>query len=353
MVDVGQTYIAGSLETSGDIQSIGDWTVVGQLIYNNTDIITTEDDTTLTLDITYPPDMLLSGNGILYWIDLGTATSYANGKEWTFLNNSTEIVGIKNADSTIWRRLPPRWGLRCTLADNGTPAGVWRTIVYPHTIPNAGLYLLDDFMGGTAATCSMGWLSANSGTGSGATTLDYTSSSKQGYTYVYTGTTTTGYAQIYTRSSLLTTSCVNSFVCNVKFSYLSTVAEEYIARIGFGDSTDMSDHTDGMYFEYDRLTNGDVWSINTAAAGTRTETATIISPNNWLTNQILLIESASDASRVDYWIDKVHTGTITTNIPGAADAFGVHAGIIKSAGTTERICHIHHTTLGRYPLTER
>jgi hypothetical protein len=346
------TYFQGGIGTGAASTVGGDLFAQARLLYNNANVVTTADDTTTTLLASDYEDILATGTGILHWFDLGDATTYSVGKRFRFRNASTEIIGIKNSDSTTWRRLPPRWELLCVLTNNGSAAGTWVTALRPRITPNAGLYLLDDFMGESVANCSMGWLTAISGVGALVLTGTSAYEQQQGYGYCRIEALNS-YSQMYTRSSLLTTNCVNTFQCLTWISSLAVIGDQFIVRIGFGDSTDMSDHTDGIYFEYDYGTNGNVWSLNTAAAGSRTETVTATVPGIIGSPQALRIEVASDASRADYWADRVHLGTVTTDIPGASDSFGVHAGMIKTVGTTSRNQYFDYIALGRYPTTER
>lgn len=150
-----------------------------------------------------------------------------------------------------------------------------------------------------------------------------------------TGTTTTGYAQVATPGNLYDiTANPSRLVIAAQLGALSTVAEEFIARVGFSDGAAGAAPTDGVWFEYDRLTAGDFWRICTSAGGVTTKTTTSSVPDASYHRFEIVVNSTTSAV---FKIDDVTVGTITTNLPsGSGQTTGVLWGITKSAGTTTR-----------------
>lgn len=151
-----------------------------------------------------------------------------------------------------------------------------------------------------------------------------------------TGTTATG-----SDGALLAADCLRLgggeivLVALVRWPTLSTVAQEYISRVGLLDVV-AADAVDGCYFEYDRLTSGDVVRCKTSANSVRTATATTtaIVANTW-THLALVVNAA--ASSVGFYVDGVLVATHTANIPtGAGRETSIGMAIVKSAGGTAR-----------------
>jgi len=121
-------------------------------------------------------------------------------------------------------------------------------------------------------------------------------------------------------------------------SALSDGSQEYDFRFGFGTNQG-ADHTNGVYFEYDR--NGSTnWRICAANASTYTRTAsgTAVAAATWVR---LRIEVNAAASSAEFFIDGVSVGTVATNIPTANRVFPV-VHIVKSAGGTARTAFVDY-----------
>lgn len=335
--------------TIGPNSFVGGANIGGRLSYNNAYFVTSADDTTTTLDADDYPDVVVTGSGVLQWIDLGTATTYENGHLFTVENASDEIVGVKNSDSTVWERVPPRWKVACRLIDNGTSAGTWLVTWFPNVSPEYGFYYKDDFVYGVDDN----WSVTNSGSGAvtGATTST-AMSNMMGISYQATGTTTTGYTHMRTGRPTLYGYGPVFFEDRSRPNAKSDVTDEYIIRLGFANQTGV-DSVHGAYFENDRSTHGNtnwwICSANTGSNRTKTDSSVDIIATN--VGQILRFEVASDASRVDYWIDRVHVGTITTDITSSGTEIGMH--IVKSAGTTSRIIYRDYTSFGYFTSSRR
>ena len=204
------------------------------------------------------------------------------------------------------------------------------SIFSPHTMSE----LFSDFK--EDSSDKAGWDAVNVGAG---TKFDATTAEIDGNTdgvfELETGTTAGGLsvgAYGNNQTGFVLGGGVRFFEARIQLPDLSAVGEEFIIRIGLGDKVDGSDHEDGVYFEYDRLTNVN-WLLKTANSSTRTSTdsGTAVADSVWLT---LRAEINAAGTSVEYFIDDVSVGTIITNLP--TDRIGENIGIVKSAGTTER-----------------
>ena len=195
----------------------------------------------------------------------------------------------------------------------------------------------EDWIGGYTGTGAEGvWIKANSGAGAGITDIAGTSL-RPGLIQGTTGTTAAGYAGIYTGHALFSTFIlgggVYTFETEIYIPDLSAVAEEYIFRCGFGDSI-LGDATDGVYFEYNRLTSVN-WYRCTAnnAARTKTSAGVAVAEDTWTRLKIIINAAGTSA---EFFIADTSVGSNIANLPGAGRAFGAYFQIIKSAGLTPR-----------------
>jgi len=161
------------------------------------------------------------------------------------------------------------------------------------------------------------------------------------------GTTTTGYCAMSTGSAMVIPGLADmDFRWRATLTALSTVGEEYSAIIGLHDALAGTtlNATDGVYFRYHRLVDGDFWACCTANNSdadptsptnftkTVTTVAPVISSAAFQEFRILITEAGT---KVRFYIDDVLVATHTTNIPAARNT-GFGARILKSAGTTAR-----------------
>lgn len=203
------------------------------------------------------------------------------------------------------------------------------------SVPSATsqLILCDDFI--MVAVTSSGWNSVISGTVA-ANTVALGEAGHPGIINSSTGTDSTGRAGMFTGvAAILLGSGATVWEAIVRFPNLSTSSDEYIARIGLSDGT-AGDAVDGVYFEYDRATNGDFWVIKTASNSSRTTTVTTtaVAGTTWYH---LKCEINAAATSATYYINGVSVGTISSNFPTTSGRVtGASWNIIKSAGTTAR-----------------
>jgi len=184
----------------------------------------------------------------------------------------------------------------------------------------------------------LGWSVSNSGAGSSSQISNAAAdASHLGIVESDTGSTAAGRSTLYLGVDGIVTPAAGGIIVAetaVRFPTLSTVAQEYVSRFLFGDSLVAADHTDGVYFEYDRAASGDVWRCKTAAGGVRTTTATAVAivAGTWYRLRALIT-----STQVLFFVDDVLVATHITNIPtGSAQRYAPNLRIQKTAGTTTR-----------------
>jgi hypothetical protein len=161
------------------------------------------------------------------------------------------------------------------------------------------------------------------------------------------GTTTSGLAILtiggqYFPIDFLFGAGIYTIETDIRIATLSTAAETYTLRFGFGDSVSGAP-TDGAYFQYTDVGGGTPtpnWYKCTASNASITATDTTIAAVAGAWTRLKIVVNA-DGTSVEYFINGVSVGVVTTNIPtGAGRTTGGHISIIKSAGTTSRAVDI-------------
>lgn len=168
--------------------------------------------------------------------------------------------------------------------------------------------------------------------GAGAVITFVTPTNRLGVLYQGTGTTAAGYATILTNTyAVRGGDGIFTYEADIQVPILSTVAEEFAVRCGFGDTAG-ADQTDGIYFEYDRAASVN-WQYCSAIGGVRSKSDSgIVVSTGWVRLKVVLNAAATLAS---YYINGTLIGTLAANLPSGV-AFGILHHIIKSAGLTAR-----------------
>jgi hypothetical protein len=219
---------------------------------------------------------------------------------------------------------------RCLVATAG--AAVW--VAEPWNDQRRGNMLREDWIA-LAAAGNNGWSVANSGAAASSQINNATAdASHDGILESDTGTTAAGLSVVYLGTDGLATPAAGGLIvaeAPVRFPTLSTAAQEYVSRFLFGDSIVAADHTDGIYFEYDRATSGNVWRCKTAAGGVRTTTVTgtAIAAGTWAHLRALIT-----SAQVLFYVDDVLVATHATNIPTGAQQYAPNLRIQKTVGAT-------------------
>lgn len=121
-----------------------------------------------------------------------------------------------------------------------------------------------------------------------------------------------------------------TFGTSARIKDLSTPTGEYVIQFGFCDSSTV-DSTDGVYFEYDRISAGDFWKTCTAAADTRTKTTTSI-PVSVGDFKTFKFDIHPTGEYVNFYINNQMVATHTTNIPTGNQEFNIHLILRKYSG---------------------
>lgn len=132
-----------------------------------------------------------------------------------------------------------------------------------------------------------------------------------------------------------------TFETLINIETLATTLQDYTATFGIGDNGNAKtrDHDHGIYFKYDRSVSTN-WLIRTAKDSVITSTTTSVTVATGWTKLKFVINAA--ATSVEFFINGVSVGTITTNIPQPTPASNPADEVItpiykvkKSAGTGE------------------
>lgn len=344
---------------------------VRQLIYAVTDVATQIVSPTKRYFLILDP---LIGIAVNYEMLLPDARTVRRGTPFLFDNESSNFVGVRNADNSMWMRVPPRSMLVCTLFSQATAAGVWSAQLYNPAIadPHYGACVTEDFLAENASNVyygSLGLQGAQNGAGAASIPLVLTASGgRQGFVSIQTGTTAAGYALLradnptFVTNSLLGGGC-RAFEGSMSLSAISAVAEEYYFQFGIGNNVTGGAHTEGAIFLYDRLNINDnmqVKTIRTAGGGagnvvvdTGTQPTYGTTGAEW---QHMRGEVSSDGLRFDAFLDKAQVSPVggmaflpalTTNIKI------ISCGITKTAGATSRYIKADYFKVESYPVALR
>ena len=309
----------------------GDGTVSEPISISLPGFVTTVDDATTTLTASDRRHQVATGSGINYTFELPDATTLrGNGDFFEFTNASSEFVGVENSDKSTWMRVPPGTVATFRLVSGATAAGIWES-VRTQVLAQRGFEHYDDFIGRSPASLGgiIGWVDTVAGSGATVTSPSSVSNTF-GNVEFRTGSTATGSVVFYCGTNERTdTGMAYAHETLLSPLSLSTVSEEYVFNFGWNTSAANPTIGGGAGLRYDRLNNGDFWSYWTND-GTESETVSTTAVTTSMTQ--LRVEIASDASRVDYWVDKVHLGSKTTNIPAIRIGY-YHYGVEKTAGT--------------------
>ena len=179
-----------------------------------------------------------------------------------------------------------------------------------------------------------GFSSSYSGAGAGNTTSTYGidgTSHAQGVMSLQTGTTATGYVS-FTRGYIVTTTSALTLSFRNAVEAVSTGAQTYTARAGFGDTVGSGEHANGIFFRYTHSVNSGKWQCVTRAAGVETATDSGLTADTSF--HVFAIKVNQAGTSVGFYVDGVLKQTHTTDIPAVGALMYQHWKIEKSIGTT-------------------
>ena len=187
-------------------------------------------------------------------------------------------------------------------------------------------------------TSSCGYNQTVAGIGASVSNIASNNTGVVGVVQLSTGTMTTGVACLQETESaagFVASGGEIVWMAKIYIPTLSDATQRFTLRLGFGDTTTLTDETDGIYFEsLDSISVN--WQCCTASNSTRTKTAstTAVAAAAWT---VLKIVVNSDGTSAEFFVNNVSIGTNTTNIPIAIGReFFSKLIIIKSVGTTAR-----------------
>lgn len=195
--------------------------------------------------------------------------------------------------------------------------------------PVSGFLISEDWANNNVAGNTAWSVTGNTGSNSGM--LFDSNQNAVGQAFIEQADPGPGYATLYYGNSYALGAQVMFFDARVYVSALSTGAQEYIASVGFGDQVDATLFTEGIYFEYDRATDGDFWTCKTTSSSTTTKTVTAVAPTAG-TYQTLSVGLYGGS--VKFYINGTLVATHSTNITTALIAPKLR--IIKTVGSTAR-----------------
>lgn len=220
---------------------------------------------------------------------------------------------------------------------------------YAGLTPSTMVEIVEDFIGNnTNDEFKYDWVATLSGAGADFLTVPSASiwtAGRAGIVYLETGSTSTGYVFVSLGTGLSPSALgrcgggVMTFETSIYLPNLADAGQDYVLRVGFGDDVTAADNDDGIYFEYDRSTSVN-WRICCASGGVRTKTtsATAVGAAAWI--RLKWVVNAGGTS-VEFFVDGVSVGTITTNIPTTGWSVPMYK-FGKTAGATTRVLHIDY-----------
>ena len=199
--------------------------------------------------------------------------------------------------------------------------------------------LVDDFMGNTSASGTigqLGWALPAGATGPAAAAAGAT---EPGIFVVGTGATSSGWHGINLGSGTLVGSPVMMCEWRIKLPNLNNLSDKYSCWFGLHDATTAVEPTTGFYFRY---TPGDThWFVACADGGPPNAVATTVAVD---TDFHRFRITADGAGVARFYIDDAQVGLITASVP-TTNRYTPNATIRKSAGTTARTIRVDYFAL--------
>jgi hypothetical protein len=199
--------------------------------------------------------------------------------------------------------------------------------------------LVDDFMGNTATTGtigSLGWALAAGGTGTAAPAAG---ANEPGIFVVGTGTTSSGWHGINLGSNSLFGSPVMMCEWRIKLTNVSTATDKYSCWFGLHNATTAVEPTTGFYFRY--TPDDPHWFVACADGGTPNAVATTVLVD---TNFHRFRITADGNGVARFYIDDAQVGLITSSVP-STNRYTPNVMIRKSAGTGARNIRLDYFAL--------
>jgi hypothetical protein len=305
---------------------------------------TSADDGSLVLVYNDTERQVVNGSGSNYVISLPDATTCTVGQRFEIVNAGSNFSPVKNSGtaSSVFELLGPGCTLTAVCTSISTAAGTW---VLEMTRPARYREFFSDFDSAGASNLSADFRFFL-GTGSAASVGAGASSNRWGAANLALGTDAglSGYVNIWALSFSSSYAALNQgsptmYRARADVSALSDGTDTYVSRFGLYDVSTGTQPSNGVYFETDA--DGDLIPV-CRSGGTQTTIAAgggKIALGSDAANTHMIWVCNAAGSRVDFWVNMVYVGSITTNIPKtAAVATGVQ--FARSAGTTARTLYV-------------
>jgi hypothetical protein len=220
---------------------------------------------------------------------------------------------------------------------------------------SAGFYEHEDFIAIDFSTMIPYWFIFANGAG---TDVDI-GNPYQGRTHlalIQTGTSATASVGFYRgigSGSLELGAGETILEASVLVKNLSDGTDRYEFYVQFGDGYVSSDNNDGVYFKYSDNVNSGKWQLLCSSGGTTTtaDSGITVAADTWY--KLRAVINAAGTS-VEFFIDGVSVGTITTNIPtGTSNLVSPCVRALKKLGTTNRLLYCDYITFQQLLTTPR
>ena len=175
--------------------------------------------------------------------------------------------------------------------------------------PMNGLFIEEDWANGNIAGNTAWGITGSAGADAG--NWGSINQNAAGQVYIQQSNPAPGYSTLYYINSFTLGASSLFFDARVYVQDLSTGAQEFTVEVGFGNEVNGTAFSDGIYFMYDRATDGAFWSCKTAYNGFTTKTVTTV-PLVASTYQTLSVAYYNDS--VKFYINNVLVATHTTLI---------------------------------------
>lgn len=202
-----------------------------------------------------------------------------------------------------------------------------------------GLTLTDDFTS-ASTTGEIGWSTTTSGGTVSANSTPATNDNAAGVTVIF-AQTVNNYASLFTTFNKFPLWDGKHYMeWRVKLLNLDDGSDTYEVYFGLADNNTVASPNDGLYWHYDRSTNGDFWTVNSAQGGTTTtyvadggggRSTAAVTAGNGEYQRFSMVADPANASAKFYFNGALVT-EITTNLPDTAGDFASPIiGLVKTA----------------------
>ena len=208
------------------------------------------------------------------------------------------------------------------------------------SLRNAPAYIENFGFGSQGATGYIGDLGWTRTPGGGFSNLRPGDKDHPGLMELSSGTSTSSYVSLHTDENIVTFSGGQwTFDTVVQLDTLSDASNAYKVYIGFYDVPAMSSSGEGIYFTYTHSENSGNWTLNSSdAPGSNTTSDSGVAADTNFVNLKVIMNAAGTSS--EFFINGTSRGTITTTLPGTSEPTMPFYGIIKSAGTNQRLLNL-------------